>query len=137
MSVRIFISCLTLDSTSRVGDLMPPVFQCPHEIERLGAMGDGGKWTCGVSSRLSQKKDCVIYSFGVNQDSSFEEDVLETTKHCEIWGYDYSVDGWGKQILSNHAQRVHFNKIGLSGTDKKDDKAQYHTLETIMKQNGS
>lgn len=36
-------------------------------------MGDGGKWVCGMSvyEKLPVEKPCVIYSFGVNDDSSF------------------------------------------------------------------
>ena len=41
----------------------PPTFDCPHELERIGAVGDGGKWICGLS-RIEDKPDCVIYTFG-------------------------------------------------------------------------
>lgn len=46
-----------------VWDFFLPAFNCPHEVERIGALGDGGKWVCGLS-RLEDKPDCVIYSFG-------------------------------------------------------------------------
>ena len=45
------------------GDFFTPAFNCPHEVERHGALGDGGKWVCGLS-RLAKKPDCVVYSFG-------------------------------------------------------------------------
>ena len=45
------------------GDFFPASYNCPHEIERIGAFGDGGKWVCGLS-RIVEKPDCVIYSFG-------------------------------------------------------------------------
>lgn len=45
------------------GDFFPPAFNCPHELERIGNLGDGGKWVCGLS-RIEDKPDCVIYSFG-------------------------------------------------------------------------
>ena len=32
-------------------------------MERHGALGDGGKWVCGLS-RVAKKPDCVVYSFG-------------------------------------------------------------------------
>ena len=101
----------------------------------MGTIGDGGKWTCGLS-RLALKRDCVIYSFGINGESSFEAEVLSATRYCEIWGYDFSVDGWGPQIPSKHLSRVHFGKFGLGGSDKHDGKNQFHTLQTLMKQNG-
>lgn len=45
------------------GDFFPPAFNCPHELERIGALGDGGKWVCGLS-RVAEKPDCIVYSFG-------------------------------------------------------------------------
>ena len=47
------------------GDFFPPIFNCPHEMDRLGALGDGGKWLCGIS-RIQDKPDCVVYSFGAS-----------------------------------------------------------------------
>lgn len=36
-------------------------------------MGDGGKWVCGMSlyESIPGEKPCVIYSFGVQTESSF------------------------------------------------------------------
>ncbi|KAJ3494556.1 hypothetical protein NMY22_g20056 [Coprinellus aureogranulatus] len=48
-----------------VWDFFPAAFNCPHEIERLGALGDGGKWVCGLS-RVAEKRDCIVYSFGMS-----------------------------------------------------------------------
>lgn len=46
-----------------VGDFFPAIFNCPHEVERVGNMGDGGRWLCGLS-RIEDKPDCIAYSFG-------------------------------------------------------------------------
>lgn len=48
-----------------VWDFFLPAFNCPHEVQRIGALGDGGKWVCGLS-RIKTKPDCVIYSFGAS-----------------------------------------------------------------------
>jgi Methyltransferase domain len=45
------------------GDFFIPAFQCPHHVERIGVLGDGGKWVCGVE-RIAKQEKCVIYSFG-------------------------------------------------------------------------
>ena len=45
------------------GDFFIPAFQCPHHVERIGTLGDGGKWTCGMD-RIAKQDKCVIYSFG-------------------------------------------------------------------------
>jgi Methyltransferase domain len=47
------------------GDFFPPAFFCPHELERVGDLGDGGKWFCGLS-RLQEKEDCIVYSIGTS-----------------------------------------------------------------------
>ena len=61
-------------------DFFTPAFNCPHEVERIGILGDGGtvphllapnqnllscegKWVCGLN-RIARKKGCTIYSFG-------------------------------------------------------------------------
>ena len=36
----------------------------------------------------------MLYSFGVNGESSFEAEVLEKT-NCRAYGYDFSVQSWG------------------------------------------
>lgn len=94
-------------------DFFTPAFNCPHETERVGILGDGGKWVCGLS-KIDPKPDCTIYSFGerhnersetslcgsltvlppigINDESSFEAALLEKTQYCQVWGYDFSVE---------------------------------------------
>ena len=100
------------------GDFFTAAFQCPHRVGRVGTLGDGGKWVCGLD-RVARQKQCVIYSFGlsmstlstpqwfdrvltptryinptgINGESSFERDLLLRAPGCEAWGYDYSVGG--------------------------------------------
>ena len=97
------------------GDFFIPAFQCPHQVERIGTLGDGGKWVCGMDRVVKQDK-CVIYSFGtplrhfffvallciahvmidvigINGESSFEQSLLKRAPSCEVWGYDFSVNG--------------------------------------------
>lgn len=80
-------------------------------MERIGTLGDGGKWVCGLE-RLEDKKDCIIYSVGalfliysifsiemnipsisagVNGESSFEATLLQRAPGCQVYGYDFSV----------------------------------------------
>ena len=69
-------------------------------MQRIGRMGDGGKWVCGItrlpsssltsSSTYSSAENCTIYSFGVRDESSFEEEILKSTG-CRIWAYDPAV----------------------------------------------
>ena len=60
-----------------------PDFVCQHE-QRIGQLGDGGKWVCDPH-RISGQKDCLVYSVGSNNDFSFEKSILEDIgQHCEI-----------------------------------------------------
>lgn len=47
-----------------IWDLVTPSYGCPWEMERLGRLGEGGWWLCGVSKFEEGKKPCVVYSFG-------------------------------------------------------------------------
>jgi len=118
-------------------DFFPAAFNCPFEIERLGALGDGGKWVCGIS-RLVAKPDCVVYSIGINHESSFEAEILDRTSGCQVWGYDFSVKAFGPEIPATQAYRTHFYPYGLSGVDKHEasDKDKFYTLQTLMNMNG-
>lgn len=46
-------------------------------------MGDGGKWVCGMSRyvNLPPERPCIIYSFGVQNESSFGKFAL--LKHMQ------------------------------------------------------
>ncbi|KAF7299064.1 hypothetical protein MIND_00854700 [Mycena indigotica] len=118
-----------------VWDFFPAAYNCPHEITRLGALGDGGKWVCGIS-RVEEKPDCIVYSFGINYESSFEAEILAHTDHCQIWGYDFSVRSFGPEIPLLQKSRTHFFQYGLAGSDKPDENPKMYTLETLMKMNG-
>ncbi|KAI9452236.1 hypothetical protein BJY52DRAFT_947626 [Lactarius psammicola] len=47
-----------------IWDFFIPAFQCPHRVQRVGTLGDGGKWVCGLD-RVAKQDKCVIYSFGL------------------------------------------------------------------------
>lgn len=74
-----------------VWDLYPPQSSCPDLI-RLGYIGDGGKWICGTSWLREQrhKRECLIYSFGINTDSTFELE-LGALSGCSIHAFDPTI----------------------------------------------
>lgn len=128
-----------------VWDFARPSFFCPHDLERVGTLGDGGKIVCGMS-RYEQEspgpsaggspaRDLVIYSFGVSRDSSFEADMLERT-NSQIWGYDYSVSDWGKGIPDEGHPRANFTKMGISKVTDLSAKPPMSTIHDLMKWNG-
>lgn len=120
-----------------VWDFFPAAFNCPHEVERHGALGDGGKWVCGLS-RVRDKRDCVVYSFGIGYESSFEAEILRNTQYCQIWGYDYTVKSFRREIPRESSHRTHFKPYDLGSEDRHgpEDKIPTYTLDTLMEING-
>ncbi|PGH14357.1 hypothetical protein AJ80_05947 [Polytolypa hystricis UAMH7299] len=117
-------------------DFVYPAFNCPHDVERVGRVGDGGKWVCGMT-RYEANKDrpCVVYAFGVNDDSSFENEILRRT-NCEIWGYDYTVKSWGKQLVQNLAYRAHFSQCGIANVTDEKRSPPFYSVKDLMRING-
>ncbi|KAI0290328.1 methyltransferase domain-containing protein [Multifurca ochricompacta] len=118
-----------------VWDFFPPAFSCPHELERIGALGDGGKWVCGLS-RLQEKENCVVYSVGTPDYASFEAELLARTRHCQLFVFDHTArEYWDSR---GTAQRAHFKRYRVAGYDAQatNDSPKTHTLESLMRQNG-
>ena len=106
------------DVTKWIWDFFPPSFNCPLK-ERLGRqaqMGDGGKWVCGVETLL-HRPGCVVYSFGSNGETEFEEAVLATT-NCQVHVFDPTL---GPEALSKlkALPSIQFHPIGLGPKDQK------------------
>ncbi|KAJ4471589.1 hypothetical protein J3R30DRAFT_3836542 [Lentinula aciculospora] len=145
------------DKPYTIWNFFPAAFNCPYEVRHLGTLADGGKWVCGLS-RLEQEPDCIVYSFGticlsyvyliarltgtvltgISGDSTFEAELLQNTKHCKVWGYDFSVKGFTNDIPENERWRTNFHAYGLAGKDRPattNDPAMY-SLQTLMAMNG-
>ncbi|KAF9578590.1 hypothetical protein BGW38_005539 [Lunasporangiospora selenospora] len=112
----------------------PASFQCPLEIQRVGPISDGGKWICGMS--LYEEKPrakCVIYSFGINHETRFEEEMLDRTD-CVIYAYDASVNDMGQALQGR--KNVYFKPYFVGAKDEVKDGKTWRTLRTLMKENG-
>lgn len=122
-----------------IWDFFLPSFNCPHRLERVGVMGDGGKWVCGLE-RIAHKKKCVMYSFGINGESSFEADMIKAAPGCELYGYDFSVNSFGPEIeeYSELKLRSHFFPFALGPKDAHSpvDDPKMYTLRSLMERNG-
>lgn len=133
-----------------VWDYARPSFFCPHDLERVGKLGDGGKVVCGMSryeekspgpsGEVSTKgaRPLIAYSFGINDDSSFEAALLNRT-NVEIWGYDYSVKDWAGEVTAmRDAQRdrAHFHKAGIAKVTKEGGDPPMFSVQDIMEMNG-
>ncbi|KEY75015.1 hypothetical protein S7711_01356 [Stachybotrys chartarum IBT 7711] len=128
-----------------VWDFARPSFFCPHDLERVGTLGDGGKVVCGMSryekecpgpsSDINTAPELIVYSFGVNDDSSFEAALLERT-NARIWGYDYSVESWAKEISPRQYSRAQFKKMAIGKTTDDSSDPPMATIWDLMKMNG-
>ncbi|KAJ3730356.1 methyltransferase domain-containing protein [Lentinula raphanica] len=125
------------DKPYTIWNFFPAAFNCPYEVRHLGTLADGGKWVCGLS-RLERQPDCIIYSFGISGDSTFEAELLQNTKHCHVWGYDFSVKGFTNDIPEAERWRTTFHAFGLAGSDRpatSNEPAMY-SLQSLMAMNG-
>ncbi|XP_071125468.1 uncharacterized protein [Mytilus edulis] len=75
------------------------------EIIRLGNIKDGG-WEVCNDIRFRPRHPCLVYSFGINWDWGFDEEVVETYD-CEVHSFDPSM------IYSGKRPNIHFHRIGL------------------------
>ena len=66
-------------------DFVLASYTCPHVIQRVGRLGDGGKWSLFTkpnqhpqypNNHTSPHLETIIYSFGVNDQSTFEAEML-------------------------------------------------------------
>ena len=102
-----------------------PSFTC-GEQERIGSVADGGKWVCNPThiaplededdNDYNEKKPppCLVYSFGSNNDFSFEEAVHDRVgHHCEIHTFDPTIGS----SPSNKPDYVDFHPYGLAAVD--------------------
>lgn len=101
-----------------------PSFTC-GEQERIGSVADGGKWVCNPKriapleeandkSKNNINKPCLVYSFGSNNDFSFEEAVHNRVgHHCEIHTFDPTIG----LSPSNKPGYVDFHPYGLAAID--------------------
>ena len=67
----------------RIWDYFTPDYNCPLLKERVGRIGDGGKWVCGLRSNVMHGRRCLVYSLGSAGDTSFEDALLSSTG-CEV-----------------------------------------------------
>ena len=101
-------------------------------MERVGNLGDSGKWVCGISQYVNfDKRPLIVYSFGVSEDSSFEAELIDRTA-AHVYAFDYLVDTMGPEITSQATSKVKFSKIGLGGHDQTVDGNHFMTLPSIM-----
>ena len=94
----------------RIWDVFGPNYNCLYSRERLGRLGDGGKWVCGPSLLL-QSRSCVVYSIGSNGETSFEKDILSMTQ-CEVHTFDHTLSEAAQAVVRG-VPGLHYHNVGL------------------------
>ena len=119
-----------------VMSLFAPVYDCPWTLERTNFVSefnfDGGKWTCGVSEMRQSGRPCVVYSFGSNADSAFEDGVRRTNPACEIHIFDPT----SKPPPRFREKEYSFHEMGLCSEQTKANgrlTMKCDTLSSIMR----
>ncbi|KAL5022769.1 hypothetical protein ScPMuIL_001924 [Solemya velum] len=100
---------------------------CKHQV-RIGNSGDGG-WDVCDDKAYKPKKPCLVYSFGINRDYSFDDGIVERYG-CEVHSFDPTMYTREHKLAPN----VWFHPIGLAGRNGKMDKmGPIRTLGSIRK----
>ena len=136
-------------SKIRIWDYFGPNYNCKSR-ERVGKIGDGGKWLCGVSSELLEKAECTVYSVGSKGEISFEKGIEEKLPHCEIHIFDPTLTVEQKNNVHDFLHKTKLHEIGLGEsngelkignrkvlwTQKTRSVYQVQTLSTLMSELG-
>ena len=83
---------------------------------------DGDKFIC-LDQIMVAKEPCIIYSFGINNEWTFEDQM--DSEGCSVYAYDHTIGAPARR-----GQSIQFFKLGL-GTQKN-----MKTLNEIIEQNG-
>ncbi|TAQ86166.1 hypothetical protein B7494_g5521 [Chlorociboria aeruginascens] len=75
-------------------------------------------------------------NFGVNDESTFENEMLARIPSAQIFAFDFSVNSFGPQLSPSYQARAHFKKVGLGAEDEFQSSPPFFTLQTLMEQNG-
>ncbi|ELT93845.1 hypothetical protein CAPTEDRAFT_221622 [Capitella teleta] len=85
-------------------------YTCDKQV-LYGHPGDGGYPLCEDKTFALKKNDCLVYSFGIRNDWSFD-DALYEKMGCEVHSFDPSI---GKEDHM-HKPKVYFHNLGLWGS---------------------
>jgi len=86
---------------------------------------DGDYFVCMDDIMIKMDKPCLIYSFGIANDWTFED--FMDYRGCEVHAHDPTVD-----FPAERGENIHFYKLGIS-TETASNVA---TLSDILKKNG-
>ncbi|XP_074652870.1 putative methyltransferase-like protein 24 [Tubulanus polymorphus] len=86
-------------------------FYCKR-MRRFGNVGDGGWEMCLDEPHALKRGNCLVYSFGIAYDYSFDDSVAEEL-NCEIHSFDPSIN----QVDYKRGKYISFHDLGVGGTN--------------------
>jgi len=102
-------------------------FACENNL-RLGNLLDGG-WDICLAEPYRPKPPCLVYSFGINNDFSFD-DAVSASFNCTVRCFDPSMTANDHRRSAN----VWFYKTGIGGENTVNGNGwKLQTLSTIIK----
>ncbi|XP_063725171.1 uncharacterized protein LOC134853150 [Symsagittifera roscoffensis] len=120
--------------------IMKPVQSACNKLLRVGTgifpniagwrSWDGHKYVCADDfhpSSTTNEQDCLVYSFGISDDLSFEDAVA--AQGCHVFAYDHTIK---RLPYANNSHRIHWKPIGLGVQNGEKLK----TLGTLIDKNG-
>jgi len=95
-------------------------FMGPGEAGQNRPRGyDGQKAVCLLPNSIApQSGSCLVYSFGINYDWSFDEAMEKYG--CEVYSFDPSMADMKEKF--DYSSKIHFYKIGLGSKNTTTDK---------------
>ncbi|XP_048251012.1 probable methyltransferase-like protein 24 [Haliotis rufescens] len=99
---------------------------CKRKL-RMGKLGDGG-WEICDDAEYRPVKPCIVYSFGINNDFSFDDETAKNYE-CDVFSFDPSM----KQKSYQRSPRVRFLSLGIDGKDYKKGPWNLHSLTSFKK----
>ncbi|XP_060069044.1 probable methyltransferase-like protein 24 [Ylistrum balloti] len=108
---------------------------CGSSMVRMGARRDGG-WDVCPNARYLQKDNCLVYSFGINNDFSFD-DAIARDYGCKVHSFDPSMKK--SDHIRSQKPFVSFHATGLSnfnGTSSDRHRWKMRTLSGIRHELG-
>ncbi|XP_046567499.1 probable methyltransferase-like protein 24 [Haliotis rubra] len=101
-----------------------------HRRLRMGRVGDGG-WEVCDDEEFRPIAPCLVYSFGINNDFTFDDDVAKYYQ-CQVLSFDPSMNKESYQ----RSPLVHFYDLGIAETDRvvPDKGWQLRSLSSLKRQ---
>lgn len=115
-------------------DFFPPLYNCQLR-ERLGRFGDGGKVVCNLYEMERLGSACIVLSFGIRDDITFELALANRTR-CSIHAFDPTIPRlpMPQRVPRDVSRRIFFHRIGIRGNSTVSNRGdgEYATFDAIM-----